>query len=102
MYGTSYEVMPGATALLFFSACLLAWTQLMSAAMIGLSAHRLMLAKWALAVAATVIWLVTSPLDVVGTTAVGSLIAPVTALVVGVPMLWRLTRPSRPAHPGAP
>jgi O-antigen/teichoic acid export membrane protein len=94
MYGKGYEVVPGATALLFFSACLLAWTQLLSAALIGLSAHGLMLTKWILAVAATVTWLVASPLDVVGTTVVGSLIGPATALVVGVPMLWRLARPS--------
>lgn len=92
MYGGNYQVSPGATALLFFSACLLAWTQLLSAALIGLAAHRSMLTMWILAVAATVAWLVVSPFDVVGTTAVGSLVGPAVALATGVPMLWRLTR----------
>jgi hypothetical protein len=72
----------------------MAWTQLLSAALIALSGHRSMVATWVLAVAATVVWLVVSPLDVVGTTAVGSLIGPATALVVGAPLLWRLVRPS--------
>lgn len=92
MYGGNYHVSSSATALLFFSACLLAWTQLLSAALIGLSAHRFMLTMWILAVAGTVAWLVVSPLDVVGTTAVGSLVGPAIALATGVPLLWRLTR----------
>jgi O-antigen/teichoic acid export membrane protein len=92
VYGDAYEVPAPAIALLVLSACLLAWVQLLSAALIALSAHRGMLVTWAVAVAATVAWLVLSPLDVVATTAVGSLVGPVAALFCAIPMLWRLAR----------
>jgi O-antigen/teichoic acid export membrane protein len=92
VYGDAYDVPAPAIALLVLSACLLAWVQLLSAALIALSAHRGMLVTWAVAVAATVVWLVVSPLDVVATTAVGSLVAPVAALLCAFPLLWRQAR----------
>jgi hypothetical protein len=55
-----------------------------------------MLAMWAVAVVATVIWLVLSPLDVVATTAVGSLVGPLAALVCAIPMIWQLTGATSP------
>jgi hypothetical protein len=81
-------------ALLVLSACLLAWAQLLSAALIALSAHRRMLIVWATAAASTVVWLLLSPLDVVGTTAVGAMIGPVAALGCGIPLLAGLVRPA--------
>jgi len=92
VYGEAYDVPAPAIALLVLSACLLAWVQLLSAALIALAAHRGMLLMWASAVAATVVWLVLSPFDVVATTAVGSLIGPLAALLCAAPMLWRLAR----------
>jgi O-antigen/teichoic acid export membrane protein len=92
VYGDAYDVPAPAIALLVLSACLLAWVQLLSAALIALAAHRGMLLMWAVAVAATVAWLVVSPFDVVATTAVGSLIGPLAALLCAAPMLWRLAR----------
>ena len=92
IYGSRYDVAATAMALLVLSACLLAWLQLLSAALIALAAHRLMLTTWVVAVVSTVAWLLVSPLDVVATTAVGSLVGPVAALVFAVPMLWRLAR----------
>jgi O-antigen/teichoic acid export membrane protein len=90
VYGDAYDVPAPAIALLVLSACLLAWVQLLSAALIALSAHRGMLLVWAAAVAATVLWLLVSTLDVVATTAVGSLVGPLAALLCAFPMLWRL------------
>jgi O-antigen/teichoic acid export membrane protein len=92
VYGDAYDVPASAIALLVLSACLLAWVQLLSAALIALAAHRGMLLMWAAAVAGTVVWLVVSPFDVVATTAVGSLIGPLAALLCAAPMLWRLAR----------
>jgi O-antigen/teichoic acid export membrane protein len=92
VYGDAYDVPAPAIALLVLSACLLAWVQLLSAALIALAAHRGMLLMWAVAVAATVAWLVVSPFDVVATTAVGSLIGPLGALLCAAPMLWRLAK----------
>lgn len=96
VYGDAYDVPAAAIALLVFSACLLAWVQLLSAALIALAAHGRMLAMWAVAVVATVIWLVLSPLDVVATTAVGSLVGPLAALVCAIPMIWQLTGATSP------
>ncbi|MCZ2806486.1 hypothetical protein O2W18_15355 [Modestobacter sp. VKM Ac-2983] len=92
VYGDAYRIAGSAIALLVLSACLLAWVQLLSAAFIALDAHRAMISMWALAVAATVVWLLASPLDVVATTAVGSLVGPLAALGCAVPLLWRLAR----------
>ena len=92
VYGDAYDVPAPAIALLVLSACLLAWVQLLSAALIALAAHRGMLLMWGAAVAATVAWLVLSPFDVVATTAVGSLAGPLAALMCAAPMLWRLAR----------
>jgi O-antigen/teichoic acid export membrane protein len=92
MYGSGYSVPSAAIALLTLSACLLAWLQLLSATLIALAAHSRMLAMWAVAVAATVTWLALSPLDVVATTAIGSLIGPLAALAYAVPTIWRLSR----------
>ena len=91
VYGSAYRIPPAAIALLVLSACLLAWVQLLSAAFIALSAHRAMLAMWAVAVAGTVVWLLLSPLDVVDTTAVGSLVGPLAAFACALPLLWRLS-----------
>ena len=90
LYGDAYDVPARAIALLVFSACLLAWVQLLSAALIALAAHHRMLALWGVAVVATVVWLLVSPLDVIPTTAIGSLVGPVAALAYGVPAIWRL------------
>lgn len=87
VYGSQYHVPSAAIALLVLSACLLAWSQLLSAGLIALAAHRRMLTMWAAAVVGTVLWLVLSPLDVVATTAVGALVGPVTALVCGIPLI---------------
>jgi O-antigen/teichoic acid export membrane protein len=92
VYGDAYVIAAPAVALLVLSACLLAWTQLLSAALIALAAHRGMLAMWALAVAATGLWLLVSPLDIVATTAIGSLVGPLAALACAFPLLWRLAR----------
>lgn len=92
VYGPAYDVPAPAIALLVLSACLLAWVQLLSAALIALAAHRGMLLMWAAAVAATVTWLVVSPFGVVATTAVGSLMGPLAALLCAAPLLWRLAR----------
>ncbi len=92
VYGEAYDVPAPAIALLVLSACLLAWVQLLSAALIALAAHRGMLLTWTAAVTATVAWLVVSPVDVVATTAVGSLVGPLAALLCALPMLWRLAR----------
>jgi O-antigen/teichoic acid export membrane protein len=99
VYGDEYRIHGSAIALLVLSACLLAWVQLLSAAFIALSAHRAMLAMWAVAVAATVMWLLVSPLDVVDTTAVGSLIGPLAALACAVPVFARLARNVQTARP---
>lgn len=90
LYGAQYDVPAAAIAVLVFSACLLAWVQLLSAAFIALDAHQRMVALWAVAVVATVLWLLVSPFDVIATTAVGSLAGPVAALAYGIPALWRL------------
>lgn len=90
VYGNEYDVPRAAIALLVLSACLLAWAQLLSAALIALAAHRRMLTMWAVAVTSTVIWLLASPLAVVPTTAVGALIGPCAALACGLPMLSSL------------
>ena len=90
VYGSGYDVPAAAMALLVLSACLLAWTQLLSATLIALSAHRRMIAVWAVAVTATVLWLVLSPLDVVATTAVGAMVGPVAALACALPSVHRL------------
>lgn len=92
VYGDEYDVPAPAIALLVLSACLLAWVQLLSAALIALGSHRGMLLTWTAAVAATVVWLVVSPLDVVATTAIGSLAGPLAGLVCALPLLWRLAR----------
>jgi O-antigen/teichoic acid export membrane protein len=92
VYGPDYDVSAAAMALLVLSASLLAWVQLLSAALIALAAHRQMLTTWAVAVVSTVVWLLVSGLDVVATTAVGSLVGPVTALAFAVPVVWRLSR----------
>jgi O-antigen/teichoic acid export membrane protein len=101
VYGDEYRIPGAAIALLVASACLLAWVQLLSAALIALSAHRAMLAMWAVAVGATVVWLLMSPLDVVDTTAVGSLMGPLGALACGILLLARLTRTSGTAATSA-
>jgi O-antigen/teichoic acid export membrane protein len=92
VYGPAYDVPAPAIALLVFSACLLAWAQLLSAALIALAAHGGMLLMWAAAVAATVTWLVASSFGVVATTAVGSVIGPLAAVLCAAPLLWRLAR----------
>jgi O-antigen/teichoic acid export membrane protein len=97
VYGSRYDVPRAAIALLVLSACLLAWSQLLSAALIALSAHRRMLAMWGAAVVATVVWLLVSPLDVVATTAVGSLAGPLAALACGIPMIAGHLRTAVPA-----
>ena len=97
VYGEAYDVPAAAIAVLVLSACLLAWTQLLSAALIALSAHRRMIIMWAVAVAATIGWLVLSPFDVVVTTAVGSLAGPVAALLCALPMVAGLARVGDPA-----
>ena len=88
VYGDAYRVSAAAIALLVLSACLLAWLQLLSAALIALARHRAMITVWAVAVAATVLWLVVSPLDVVDTTAIGALVGPLAGLGCAVPALW--------------
>ncbi|SDO14710.1 Membrane protein involved in the export of O-antigen and teichoic acid [Klenkia soli] len=104
VYGPDYDVPSGAMALLVLSACLLAWTQLLSATLIALSAHRRMIAVWAVAVGATVGWLLLSPLDVVATTAVGAMVGPVAALACALPAVHRLaaTSPVGSADGSAP
>jgi O-antigen/teichoic acid export membrane protein len=97
VYGDAYDVPAPAIAVLVLSACLLAWVQLLSAALIALAAHRRMLVMWAVAVASTVVWLLVSPLDVVASTAVGSLVGPLAALACALPMTWTLAEPSPPA-----
>lgn len=92
VYGNAYDVPAPAIALLVLSACLLAWVLLLSAALIAVSAHRGMLVTWGVAVAATVAWLVVSPLEVVAATAVGALVGPVAALLCALPLLWRFSR----------
>jgi O-antigen/teichoic acid export membrane protein len=92
IYGAEYDVAAEAMALLVLSACLLAWVQLLSAALIALAAHRQMLTTWTVAVVATVVWLLVSPMDVVATTAVGSLVGPLAALAFAAPVIWRLSR----------
>jgi O-antigen/teichoic acid export membrane protein len=96
VYGPQYDVPRAAIALLLLSACLLAWSQLLSAALIALAAHRRMLLMWGAAVTATVVWLVVSPLDVVATTAVGALAGPLAALAIGIPAVAALVRPATP------
>jgi O-antigen/teichoic acid export membrane protein len=93
LYGPQYDVPSSAIALLVFSAFLLAWMSLLSAALIAVSAHRGMVTLWAITVAATVAWLLASPLDVVATTAVGSLVGPVAGLAYAIPKLWSVTAP---------
>ena len=91
VYGDAYRISGSAIALLVLSACLLAWVLLLSAALIALARHRAMVAMWAVAVTATVVWLLLSPLDVVATTAVGSLIGPLAGLACAAPLLWRFS-----------
>lgn len=88
VYGSAYDVPEFAVALLVLSAFLLAWVLLMSAALIALSAHRQMILMWLAAAGTTAVWLVVSPLDVVATTATGSLAGPVAAIAYGLPVLW--------------
>lgn len=87
VYGPRYDVPGSAVGMLALSAVLLAWVLLISAALVALTAYRRMVLMWSAALAATVLWLIVSPLDVVGTTAVGALIGPVIALVVATPVL---------------
>lgn len=89
-YGANYVVAPAAIAGLVFSACILGLLQLMSAALVAFGNYRWMIAVWGAAVLTTAVWLFVSPLDVVASTVVGSVIGPVTGATVGMARLWRL------------
>lgn len=91
-YGSDYVVTAWAVAILVASACLLAWVLLLSAALMALAAYRRMITMWFVAVTATIVWLVISPLDLVAATAVGALVGPLAAASYGIPALWGLTR----------
>jgi O-antigen/teichoic acid export membrane protein len=88
VYGPAYVVSPWVVAVLIVSAILLGWVALVSAALIALSAIRRMVLLWLAVAATTAIWLAVSPLGVVETTAVGTLVGPVVGIACGVPMLW--------------
>ena len=92
VYGSAYEVGPGAVALLVASACILAWVLLLSAALVALAAYRRMITMWLVAVTLTVVWLVASPLGTVESTAVGALVGPCGAIAYALPTLWSMTR----------
>jgi hypothetical protein len=47
-----------------------------------------MVLLWLAVAATTAVWLAVSPLGVVETTAVGTLVGPVVGIACGVPMLW--------------
>lgn len=89
VYGPDYVVSGVAVALLVASAVLLAGVLLVSAVMVAVEAHREMTAMWAVALAGTLVWLATSPLDLVLTTAVGTAVAPVVALPLGLAVVLR-------------
>lgn len=91
VYGHAYDVPALAVALLVLSAFLLAFVLLMSAALIAVAAHRQMILMWLVAASVTAAWLILSPLDVVATTATGSLAGPVAAIAYGLPTLWSRT-----------
>lgn len=95
LYTDAYRVPPVAVALLVGSACLLAGALLVSAALVAVEAHRTMTGMWAAALVGTAVWLLTSPLDLVLTTATGALVGPLLGLAVGVPgLLHRAGRPT--------
>jgi hypothetical protein len=98
VYGPAYDVSSLSAALLVMSAFLLAWVLLVSAAMVGVAAYRAMIVMWASAAAGTALWLLASPLDVVGTTAIGALVGPLAALAWGIPALWSRTAPAAPSR----
>jgi O-antigen/teichoic acid export membrane protein len=91
VYGPAYEVPHWVVAVLILSAILLGWVALISAALIALSAIRRMVLLWLAVTGATAVWLAVSPLGVVDTTAVGTLVGPLVGIACGVPMLWLLT-----------
>lgn len=78
-------------AVLVASAVVLTWVLLMSAALVALSAYRQATVMWALAVAATALWLLASPLAVVPTAAVGAMVGPLVATGFGFYALWSAT-----------
>ncbi|WP_139185872.1 lipopolysaccharide biosynthesis protein [Sanguibacter gelidistatuariae] len=90
-FGAQYVVASAAIAGLIFSACILALLQLMSAALIAFGNYRWMGIVWASAAGSTAIWLLLSPLSVVGSTVVGALVGPLVGVAVGTTVLWRLT-----------
>ena len=95
LYGEAYDVPGVAVALLVGSACLLAGALLVSAALVGVGAHRPMTLMWLTALGGTVVWLALAPTGVVLTTAVGSLVGPVLALTVGTAGLLAKTAAER-------
>jgi O-antigen/teichoic acid export membrane protein len=101
VYTASYDVPGAGVALLLLAACLLAWLLLLSAALIALAAHRRVVVVWAGAVAATVLWLLVSPLNPLMTTAVGTVVGPCVGLVLALPHLWSHLAPARPVPTAA-
>lgn len=94
VFRRDYVVTPGAVGVLVFSAFLLAWVLLMSAALVALAAYRRMTLLWLAAAGSTVVWLAVSPLGGVDTTVVGGLVGPVVATALGFYALWSLTWPT--------
>ena len=91
-FGSKFVVTPVAIASLVFSACLLALLQLMSAALVAFGSYRWMSVVWGVAAGSTALWLLLSPLGVVGSTVVGAIVGPTAGVAVGSAVLWRLTR----------
>ena len=101
-FGSKFVVAPVAIATLVFSACLLALLQLMSAALVAFGSYRWMSVVWGAAAGTTALWLLLSPLGVVGSTVVGAIVGPTAGVAVGSAVLWHLTRAwSREAAPSA-
>jgi len=98
-FGQDYVVTSEAVAGLVFSACFLALLQLMSAALVAFGSYRWVSVTWGTAAACTVLWLLASPLGVVGSTVVGALVGPAAGTAVALVVLWRLAHDA-PA-PGA-
>lgn len=99
LYDKDYVVSHAAVGVLVASACLLAWLLLLSAALIALSAHRMMVTTWLAATGATCAWLLLSPWALVPTTAAGALVGPVVGLAVALPAVRARLRPGRVSSP---
>lgn len=91
-YGPKYVVSAEAVAALVFSACILGFLQLVSAALVAFGSYRSMIIVWASAVVCTMAWLFVSPTDIVTSTAVGAVVGPLVGSAIGVWALWNLVK----------